>query len=137
MTKVITQYANIQLLGENLIEVNFLNDVTIDINEMNETLNIIKVLSNGVSYSILWLPDECTYFTMDAIFIRIKHNEEKKHLITSEAIAVRSIQTRLLETYYLTKNKVHYPIKLFKNKTEAIDWIFNNKSKPLNLPLNS
>lgn len=126
MEKKITSYVQIIKTEIDLIEVHFFNDVTIDVLEMGEILSTIDDLSKGGDYSILWILNEFTYLTMDAIQIRIDNNKKNHKRILSEGIVVESTQNRLLEKYYLNKNKGFYPIVIFIDKESAKSWIKNS-----------
>lgn len=126
MKKVIKKSTFCIITDESLIEIHFYNDVTIDIIEMNEALALIEELSGRKSFKLLWVLNEYTYTTMEAMLERINHNQIIQKKIIAEAIVAQSIHTRLLEKFYFSRCKKYFPIMIFNNIATGKLWLKSN-----------
>lgn len=123
MIKCITDTASVRLINCTTLEINYFDDLTVECDDILEIIWVIDQVSKGRALKHLVIVNEFTQFTVESKQLLSKENEKRKHKIISEAIVIRSLSNRILESYYIQQNKNFYPIKLFKNTLDAKKWL--------------
>ena len=119
----VTKTMKAKMSPNGILEINYLNDVFIEVNEMLENIEVLKKLSNNLPFKMLVVLSEFTFTSLDAKIILIDHTRKIKHLIIAEAIVVKSLQTRFLENYYFLQNRKFFPIRIFNETSTAKIWL--------------
>lgn len=125
MIKCITDTTSLRLINCNTLEITYFDDISVECDDILETLWVIDHISKGRSLRHLVVINEFTLFSIEAKQLLAEENIKRKSKIVGEAIVVRSIATRLLENFYKQQIDKYYPVKLFDNTLEAKKWLEN------------
>lgn len=139
METIVTKTMTAIMSSYGILEINYLNDVSIEVVEMLENIEAINKLCNNSPFKMLVVLNEFTFTSIDAKIILIEYTRKINHLLIAEAIVVRSLQARFLENYYSLQNKDFYLIRIFNDRNKAKKWLteIENKNKWRNRSLNS
>ncbi len=116
--------------SENLLVTEMFDNVEIDIKDINENYDAAVKLTGGEKYMSLVIAAPFTSITKEA---REAVNKEFMYKNTiAQAIVVKSLSNRLMGNFLVKFYKPFCPLKLFKNKKDAIVWLnekWNKKTK--------
>ena len=123
MIKCITDSATVRLINSTTIEITYFDDVTVESDGIFELIWVIDQISKGRQLKHLVVVNEFTQFSLDAKKTLAIENIKRKNKILSEAIVVRSLANRIIESYYIQQIKDCHKVKLFNNILEAKKWL--------------
>lgn len=123
MIKCITDSATVRLINSTTIEITYFDDVTVESDGIFELIWVIDQISKGRQLKHLVVVNEFTQFSLEAKKTLAIENSKRKNKILSEAIVVRSLANRIIESYYIQQIKDCHKVKLFNNILEAKKWL--------------
>lgn len=128
--EIITPTIRLRLLSNSIVHYSFLQNVVIDLEDHKFNHNSLISITSLERHPMLIDGNEFMNITPDARkFIK---SIEPHAPILARAFVVNSLSHRLMLLSYTKIKKSMYPLKIFKNHSEAQDWlllILNNHNK--------
>ncbi len=123
MIKCITDSASVRLINSNTVEITYFDDITVECEDILEILWVIDQIAKGRHVKHLVVINEFTQFSVEAKQLLATEISKRKNKILLEAIVVRSLANRIIESYYIQQIKDLFPVKLFSSILEAKKWL--------------
>lgn len=115
----------IELINNKYIEMSFNDHVLINLEELIKREDKFLELADGKKYPVLI--DTQGSFIQYGVDARYHNDNAKRidHLIAAEAFLVDNIGIKMLVKDHEKSNKSGFPIKIFNNKKDALNWLLN------------
>lgn len=102
-----------------LIEVNEHEEVDAIQTEMMR--DRLEAMANGGEYLVLL--DVTNNYTVTSESRKLIADKQFASKRVAAAFVVRSVASRITGNFFIKINKPHTPVRLFENKTEALEWL--------------
>ncbi len=114
-------HSKVHLRHDGIVQVNFGDDVELDIKESTEIVNAIGVLTEGKKVLVLNIAGKNTTATGAAR----NHSASKDGVkfTIADAFVSTSLAQKLLGNFYMNFHKPAAPTRLFDNVEAATDWL--------------
>jgi hypothetical protein len=120
MNSIITRTTKTSFSG-NMLCTEMFDNVEVDINDVKENYDAAMKLTGGKKYLSLVMAAPFSTITKEAREITNKEFMYKNTV--AQAIVVHSIANRLMGNFLVKFYKPFCPLKLFKNKEDAVMWL--------------
>ncbi len=115
--------ATVRRIDDKIIEIDYLSENEFELEDAIKANNAYFELSNGQPFVSL--------IDVRGKFGNISHearqhyvtNEKTKNIRLAEAIVIDQLGHRIVANFYLKINKPNNPVKIFKQRDEAIKWL--------------
>lgn len=118
-TRTIT-YRHIE---DDIVELLFFDNQTLSEEDVMENYEILDILTDYQPHKRIVISGHFTEITHGAREVLLKENSKRSNLIKAEAIVIHSIAQKIFSYLYYKLNKNNYPICIFDNIPDAIDWL--------------
>lgn len=115
-----------QLVGGNVFYIQYLPNTFSKLEDIKESFEAYQVLGNGLPLQVLI---EFSSYASASKEAR-EYAQQNELPALSEALVINSLPQRILLSFYLKFRKQKHPIKVFKCKNNALNWL-NSISHPL------
>ena len=126
----ITTRTTVTSISGNTLTAEMFDNVEIDVDDVNENYAAAVKLTHGEKYLSLVLAAPFSSITKEAREIANKEFMYKNTI--AQAIVVKSLSNRLMGNFLVKIYKPFCPLKLFKNKKDAIVWLNEMWDKKVN-----
>ncbi len=126
----ITTRTTVTSISGNTLTAEMFDNVEIDVDDVNENYTAAVKLTHGEKYLSLVLAAPFSSITKEAREIANKEFMYKNTI--AQAIVVKSLSNRLMGNFLVKIYKPFCPLKLFKNKEDAIVWLNEMWDKKVN-----
>lgn len=122
------EYTTISLRNDGIVEHRFIWDKPYEITaeKLVKIDNAFKTIGNNKPIAILVVPDLYGSITPEARKVNMFKESDNTIAI---GLVIQSLPQRLLANFYFKINKPVYPVKFFKNETEATNWLYTEIRK--------
>ncbi len=109
------------LRNDGIVQVNFGDDVELDLKEATDIVNAIGVLAGDKKVLVLNIAGKNTSATSGAR----EHSAsvEGSQFTIADAFVTNSLAQKILGNFYLNFHKPGVPTKIFNNECEAVTWL--------------
>lgn len=115
--------ATVRRIDDKIIEIDYLSESEFELEDAIKANNAYFKLSKGKPYVSL--------IDVRGKFGNISHearqhyatDEKTKHIRLAEAIVIDQLAHRIVARFYLKTNKPNNPVKIFKQRGEAVKWL--------------
>lgn len=118
-TKTIT-YRHIE---DNIIEVLFFDNQILTPEDIKDNYEMMDCFTEGSPHKRLVISGHFTEITHEARNVLLEETNKRSSLIQAEAIVIHSIAQKIFSYLYYRLNKGKYPIAIFDNIPDALDWL--------------
>lgn len=118
-TRTIT-YRHIE---DDIVELLFFDNQTLSEEDVMENYEILDILTDYQPHKRIVISGHFTEITHGAREVLLKENSKRSNLIKAEAIVIHSIAQKIFSYLYYKLNKNNYPICIFDNIPDAMDWL--------------
>lgn len=118
-TRTIT-YRHIE---DDIVELLFFDNQTLSEDDVVENYEILDILTDYQPHKRIVISGHFTEITHTARETLLKENSKRSNLIKAEAIVIHSIAQKIFSYLYYKLNKNNYPICIFDNIPDAMDWL--------------
>ena len=108
-----------QLLDDGIFYIHYLPETYSTVDDFIESNNSYKTLSKGKSLKILVEMGVLSSLDLEAR----EYNENTEKCVIAEAVVLHSLPQRLLFSFYIKFRINNHPLKIFKDKSLALDWL--------------
>lgn len=118
---VTTAKAQLKLIEKGIIEVDIEDGITIEVEDANKFLKILRELAGNDYYGVLAIPGAFSHATPEVK--KLASKELNSPLRIATAILIKNFGIQILASFFIKMNKPQTPTKTFKNRESAIKWI--------------
>lgn len=111
----------IQLRNDGIVQVNFGDDIELDIKESSEIISAIGVLTEGEKVLVLNIAGKNTTATGAAR--NHSASKEGSRYTIADAFVTKSLAQKLLGNFYMNFHKPMVPTKIFDDVQLATEWL--------------
>lgn len=128
--KIVLPYMIIELVAEDVLRFNLTKDTNIDMAKTTEMFEICKRFFPNRAYKSLKIVNY--HMKIDKDVMDFLASDERKGLISMEAVVVNSAALKFLGNFYLKVKRPKIKTKVFDNEGEALNWFEKCDSLILN-----
>ncbi len=111
----------VQLRNDGIVQVDFGDDVDVDLKESTEIVNAIGALTEGKKALILNIGGRNTTATGAAR--NHSASEQGARFTIADAFVTKSLAQKILGNFYMNFHKPYVPTKMFDDVNLAIEWL--------------
>lgn len=112
------------LRSDGIVQVNFGDDIELDLKEVSDIINAIGELTGGKKALILNVAGKNTTATSAAR--NHSAGPEGSKFTIADAFVTNSLAQKILANFYLNFHKPSVPTKMFDDSGKAIEWLKSN-----------
>lgn len=114
------KWGKVYYIEEGILCVEYFDDVYVEEEDVIEFRAVFGKEAEKRKLKLLVLPGKRTNASREAR----EYSQRTQLNSLGEAIVVQSLAQRIISNFYISfKNKADYPIKMFNNKDEALNWL--------------
>lgn len=121
IAKLETRSIKIEQLDSEVLKIAKKQGIEIKIDDLEELNIAYKGLLQNRSPKLLVILDENCESELG--FMKKLGEERIRRIRKAEALVVKSLGLRLEVSFYLSRYKANYPIEVFSNETEGLQWL--------------
>lgn len=121
MDKIINRNSVAQIIDDGIFYIHYLPDTYSTVDDFIESNNSYEILSKGKSLKMLVEMGALASLDLEAR----EYNQNNNLAIIAEAVVLHTLPQRLLFTFYVKLRGDVHPIKIFKRKDKALEWLKN------------
>ena len=129
--KVELPYMSIEVIAEDIVRFATKHDLLINMEKAMEMYHICKELFPNRGYKSLKIVEH--KMKLEQNVMNFLASDERKHLISVEAVVVNSAALKFLGNFYLKIKRPVIPTKIFDNEKQAVEWLTNIKTQAIDL----
>lgn len=118
-----TRTITLRHIEDDIVELLFFDNQTLSEEDVMENYEMLDILTEYQPHKRIVISGHFTEITHGAREVLLRENTKRSNLIKAEAIVIHSIAQKIFSYLYYKLNKNNYPICIFDNIPDAMDWL--------------
>ena len=121
--------AEVSYAENDVVVFDFFDDITIGISEIKELAFASNELTGGVVPTLnLVITGQRNNISTEAFAYNVFEELKITQITIAEALVIQNLATRIMANFYYKVVPRKFPVKVFENKEQAIEWLFESKN---------